>query len=153
MEGHIVITGATGVIGAELARRLIARGEKVVLFARSTGGAAEKVPGAAACVRWDSDMTSGKWVADVDGAKAIIHLAGKPLLESRWTEEHKKECYDSRINGTKHIVSAMRRGAETGGIYIRIGYRVLRFIRAVQRYFRARRVRSGGQGLSCENMY
>lgn len=125
MEGHIVITGATGVIGAELARRLIARGEKVVLFARSTGGAAEKVPGAAACVRWDSDMTSGKWVADVDGAKAIIHLAGKPLLESRWTEEHKKECYDSRINGTKHIVSAIAAAARKPGVFISasaIGY-------------------------------
>ncbi|NTU59256.1 MAG: TIGR01777 family protein [Chlorobiaceae bacterium] len=107
MEGHIVITGATGVIGSEVARRLIKSGRKVIVFARSPQTAASAVPGAAGYVRWDSDMKEGEWTASLEGAYAVIHLAGKPLLEGRWTEEHKVACYDSRINGTRAMVTAM----------------------------------------------
>ncbi|MBM3163355.1 MAG: TIGR01777 family protein [Chlorobi bacterium] len=125
MEGHIVITGATGVIGAELARRLIVCNEQVVVLARSPSAAREKVPGAAAWVQWDADMASGEWVACIDGAKAVIHLAGKPLLESRWTEEHKKECYDSRIESTRHMVAAIAAAKRKPGLFLSasaIGY-------------------------------
>ncbi|NTU67918.1 MAG: TIGR01777 family protein [Chlorobiaceae bacterium] len=108
MEGHIVITGATGIIGTELALRLIASGRDVVVFARNTGAAAAKIPGAAGYVSWDSDMVSGEWTASLEGAFAVVHLAGKPLLEGgRWTEGHKAACYDSRIKGTRALVSAM----------------------------------------------
>ncbi|NTW52427.1 MAG: TIGR01777 family protein [Chlorobiaceae bacterium] len=107
MEGHIVITGATGVIGSEVVRKLVESGRKVVVFARSPQNAAAQVPGAASYVRWDSDMESGEWTAYLDGAYGVIHLAGKPLLDARWTEEHKVACYDSRINGTRSLVKAM----------------------------------------------
>lgn len=125
MKGHIVITGATGVIGAELVLRLIARGEDVVVFARSPEAAALKIPGAARYIRWDSDMENGEWTGFVSGAKAVIHLAGKPLLESRWTEAHKQECYDSRIIGTRHMVSAIAGAEEKPSVFISasaIGY-------------------------------
>lgn len=125
MEGHIIITGATGVIGIELSRKLIARGEKVVVFARSVGSARVKIPEAAAYLTWDADMESGEWVSAIDGAKAVIHLAGKPLLDARWTEEHKKECYDSRIDSTKHMVAAIARAERKPAVFISasaIGY-------------------------------
>lgn len=125
MRGHILVTGATGVIGAELALRLIKRGEQVVLLVRSPESASRKVPGAAACVKWDSGMESGEWRGFVDGAKAVIHLAGKPLLESRWNEAHKAECYDSRILGTRHLVAAIADAPQKPGVFISssaIGY-------------------------------
>lgn len=125
MEGHIVITGATGVIGAEVARRLIDSGRKVVVFARSPEAARAKVPGAAGYVRWDADMADGEWVAAIDGAYGIIHLAGKPLLEARWSDEHKAACYDSRIDSTKHLVAAMSKAAAKPAVFISssaIGY-------------------------------
>lgn len=107
MQGHIVITGATGIIGSELARRLTDAGRSVVVFARSPEAAAAKIPGAAGYVKWDSDMQGGEWTRSLDGAYAVIHLAGKPLLDARWTEEHKAACYDSRIRGTRSLVAAM----------------------------------------------
>ncbi len=108
MEDHIVITGATGVIGSELAHQLIAEGEQVVVFSRSPKSASSKVPGAAAYAAWNYDNSDGEWTRYISGAKAVIHLAGKPLLETRWTEEHKVECYDSRVVGTKNLVKAIR---------------------------------------------
>ena len=125
MKDHIIITGATGVIGVELARKLIDRGEKVVLFVRSPESAVAKIPGAADYVRWDSDMESGNWRSFISGAKALIHLAGKPLLESRWTDAHKAECYNSRILGTRHLVSAIAVASEKPLVFISssaIGY-------------------------------
>lgn len=112
MQGHIVVTGATGIIGAQLVRELDRRGEQVVVFARSPESAASKIPGAAGYVKWDSFMESGEWTSYIDGAKAVIHLAGKPLLEGRWNEAHKKECYDSRILGTRHLVSAISKAGK-----------------------------------------
>ena len=125
MRGHVLVTGATGVIGAQLALRLIERGEKVVLLVRSPEAAAYKVPGAAGYIQWDSEMEEGEWCGFVNGSKAVIHLAGKPLLESRWNEAHKAECYDSRILGTRHIVSAIASAAEKPEVFISssaIGY-------------------------------
>jgi uncharacterized protein (TIGR01777 family) len=58
-------------------------------------------------VRWDSDMTDGEWTDSINGAYAVIHLAGRPLLEARWTEQHKVACYDSRIKSTRTLVEAM----------------------------------------------
>ena len=125
MHDHIIITGATGVIGVVLAQKLIGRGEKVVLLARSQESAAQKIPGAAGYVKWDSDMKTGEWTGFFNGAKAVIHLAGKPLLESRWSEAHKEDCYNSRILGTRHIVSAIASALEKPKVFISasaIGY-------------------------------
>lgn len=125
MDGHIVITGATGVIGKEVAKKLITSGRKVVVFARSTEAAKAKVTGAAAYVHWDSHLTEGEWTSWIDGAYAVIHLAGKPLLEERWTEAHKKACYDSRIDGTRALVLAMAGAALKPKVFISssaIGY-------------------------------
>ena len=125
MQKNIVITGATGLIGVDLSLKLIAKGEKVVLFVRSPEIAARKIPGASEYVQWDSAMESGEWTAFLSGAKAVIHLAGKPLLESRWTEAHKKECYTSRILGTRHLVSAIAAASEKPQVFISssaIGY-------------------------------
>ena len=118
MQGHIIITGATGVIGTELALKLIEREEKVVVLARVPVVAARNIPGAAEYVQWDSGMESGEWTGFISGAKAVIHLAGKPLLESRWTEAHKNECYASRILGTRHIVSAIAAAPEKPQVFI-----------------------------------
>ncbi len=125
MQGHIIITGATGVIGAELTSKLISRGEKVVVFTRSPDNAAKKIPGAVGYVKWDSEIERGEWNGFVNGAKAVINLAGKPLLESRWSEVHKTECYNSRIFGTRHMVSAIKDAAEKPQVFISasaIGY-------------------------------
>ena len=125
MQGHIIITGATGVIGTELVLKLIERGEKVVILSRSPESASRKIPDAAGYVKWDPYMESGEWTGYISGAKAVIHLAGKPLLESRWNEAHKEECYNSRILGTRHIVSAITGASEKPQVFISasaIGY-------------------------------
>ncbi|ANT63903.1 TIGR01777 family oxidoreductase [Prosthecochloris sp. CIB 2401] len=125
MEHHIVITGATGVIGSVIAERLMEAGYAVVVFSRSPERAELALPGAEAYVKWQPHSSDGDWKGYVDGAKAVIHMAGKPLLEERWTEEHKSECYSSRIDGTRHLVAAVNASRRKPGVLISssaIGY-------------------------------
>ncbi len=125
MEGHVVITGATGLIGFELAHQLIAEGEKVVVFSRSPKSASSKLPGAAAYAGWDFKSTDGEWCQYISGAKVVVHLAGKPLLGGRWTEEHKVESYNSRVEGTQNLVKAIQAAEKKPEVFISasaIGY-------------------------------
>jgi uncharacterized protein (TIGR01777 family) len=107
---RIILTGATGVIGRKLFAALKGRGYDVVVFSRSPQKARAALPGAAEYVQW-SPVMGGPWAASIDGAHAVIHLAGAPIAEGilgrRWTPAVKAEIHDSRVNGTRGIVSAI----------------------------------------------
>jgi uncharacterized protein (TIGR01777 family) len=81
---RIALTGATGFIGGRLVPRLRARGHECVLMRRREGWPAESL----------------------DGADAVIHLAGEPVAQ-RWTAEVKRRIRDSRSAGTQNLVRAM----------------------------------------------
>jgi uncharacterized protein (TIGR01777 family) len=101
---RIVIVGATGLIGRHLARALADRGDEVVGLSRS----GREVPRARA-VRWDP--ASGPVPAGVlEGAEAVINLAGAPLAPRRWTSERKREIRDSRVVPTQRVVEAFGDG-------------------------------------------
>jgi uncharacterized protein (TIGR01777 family) len=55
---------------------------------------------------WNSaagEIESGK----LEGAAAVVHLAGENIAGRRWTEAFKREIRDSRINGTRLIADAI----------------------------------------------
>jgi uncharacterized protein (TIGR01777 family) len=107
---RIILTGATGLIGAKLFAALKQRGDAVVIFSRSPERAQSALPGAAAYVAW-SVAEEGPWMSAVDGADAVIHLAGAPISEGltgpRWTRSYKAAIRDSRVIGTRGLVNAI----------------------------------------------
>jgi uncharacterized protein len=107
---RVILTGATGLIGTKLFHALRERGYQVVVFTRSPEAARAKLPGAADYVAWAPEER-GPWFAAVDGAHAVIHLAGAPISQGligvRWTEGYKQEILASRVLGTRGIVSAI----------------------------------------------
>jgi uncharacterized protein (TIGR01777 family) len=104
---RIVVTGATGLIGKAVCKRLVARGDQVVVFSRDPQKARGAVPGAAEYVAW-TPAEQGPWAAAVDGADGVIHLAGASIAGKRWDEAYKREIRDSRVLGTRGIVNAIR---------------------------------------------
>ncbi|MFN8475605.1 MAG: TIGR01777 family oxidoreductase [Anaerolineae bacterium] len=121
---RVVITGATGLIGRALARRLQAQDYKIVVFARNPAKAREDLPGAAEYVAWRAEE-SGPWAKAVDGADAVINLAGSPLIGHRWTDAYKREIRDSRVLGTRGLVNAMQQADVKPRMFINgsaIGY-------------------------------
>ncbi len=95
---RIAITGSSGLIGTALGRRLAQDGHQVVPIVRGERRAE--------AISWDPD--AGRLdPADVAGLDAIVHLAGEGIGEKRWTPEHKRRIYDSRIKGTLLLAEAI----------------------------------------------
>ncbi len=101
-----VIAGGTGFLGSALTHALDRAGHEVVVLTRSAG---TDSPGHARAVVWRPDGTaSGAWAREIDGAGAVINLAGEPLPAKRWTSAQKQRLVDSRVRPTRSLAEAIR---------------------------------------------
>jgi uncharacterized protein (TIGR01777 family) len=98
---RIVVSGGTGYIGSALVRHLVARGDAVSVLTR--GAASEGNPRR---VGWDP-YAPGEWVKALEGADAVVHLAGERAVGVRYTESNKRRIRDSRVLTTENIVRAI----------------------------------------------
>jgi uncharacterized protein len=114
---RVVVTGATGMIGRALCKQLNAKGYQVVAFSRDPQKARRVVPGAAEYVAW-TPSESGPWAGAIDGAHAVIHLAGASLFGKRWSESYKREIVASREIGTRGLVNAMAQTARKPQVFV-----------------------------------
>jgi uncharacterized protein (TIGR01777 family) len=98
----ITLTGGSGFIGRRLLKTLAGNGHTVHLLSRHAG--TNLPPGVKLSV-WDA--LKGEPPADaLEGADAIIHLAGEPVAQ-KWSAEAKQKIRDSRIGGTQRLIQAL----------------------------------------------
>src|SRR5256885_12333033 len=45
------------------------------------------------------------WAAEVDGADAVVNLAGESIAGKRWSSAHKERILDSRLRATRSLRS------------------------------------------------
>ena len=83
---NVTITGGSGFIGRAVADRLRAAGHAVTSISLRTTPPPE----------------------DFAGCDAIVHLAGEPVAQ-RWTAAARERIRESRIEGTRSLVAALRR--------------------------------------------
>lgn len=100
---RIVLSGASGLIGGAVGRSLAADGHEVIALTRSP-----RADDHARWVVWDG-RTVGDWATEVDGADAVIHLAGESLAGGRWTASRQARIRNSRVQSTAAIVAAIER--------------------------------------------
>ncbi|MER7499940.1 TIGR01777 family oxidoreductase [Nonomuraea pusilla] len=96
----IIVTGASGLLGTALTRALRAEGREVVALVRRE----PRGPGEAFWQPRDGTVDR----AALEGAEAVVHLAGAPVAERRWSEAYKRELVGSRVQGTRVLVGALR---------------------------------------------
>jgi uncharacterized protein (TIGR01777 family) len=96
----VAVTGASGLIGSALTRRLRAEDHQVLRLTRSRPSAPDQV-------QWDP--TAGRLDADaLAKADAVVHLAAKNLGERlRWNARVKRELLESRVEGTALVARTM----------------------------------------------
>jgi uncharacterized protein len=114
---RVVVAGATGMIGRALCKQLISRGYQVVVFSRDPQKARQTVPGAAEYLAWQPSQ-SGPWASMIDGAHAVINLAGASLFGRRWSAAYKREIIDSRVIGARGLVQAMAQAQQRPNVFI-----------------------------------
>ena len=98
----ITVTGGSGFIGRRLLKTLSGNGHTLHILSRHAG--TNLPPGVKLSV-WNA--TKGEPPTEaLEGADAIIHLAGEPVAQ-RWTAEAKQKIRDSRVQGTAHLIHAL----------------------------------------------
>jgi hypothetical protein len=98
VSGRVVLSGASGLVGAALVRELRAAGSEVVRLVR-------RAPAESGEARWDPER--GEIDPDaLRGATAIIHLSGESIAQGRWTAEKKRRLVESRIKSTDILARA-----------------------------------------------
>jgi hypothetical protein len=106
----ILLTGASGLIGGRLVYRLLHEGHDLVLIGRNAKRLQERFPIPCEIREWNPDKPASEQPAlreAFNGVQAVIHLAGEPVVEKRWSDERKRRIRNSRVHGTRGLVDAL----------------------------------------------
>jgi uncharacterized protein (TIGR01777 family) len=113
---RIVVAGGTGFLGQPLVSSFAADGHEVVILSRSASSSAG--PGAARAVAWTPNGDIGPWARELDGAAAVVNLAGESIAGHRWTTAHKQRIADSRTNATASLVAAIKKATNPPTVFL-----------------------------------
>lgn len=107
----IVLAGGSGFLGRALAARL-APEHRVLTLTRHPR------PGAASDIAWAPDGTAGPWAAALDGADAVVNLAGEGIADRRWTRSRKAALLSSRVRATRSLAAALRLASAPPRVFV-----------------------------------
>jgi uncharacterized protein len=105
---RILVSGASGPIGAVLLPSLKAKGFAVTRLVRNSATGPDQI-------RWDPSLPLSP--ASVSGFDAVIHLAGESIV-GRWTEAKKRRILESRTQGTGHLAEAAAKASPAPRVFI-----------------------------------
>ena len=120
----IVIAGGTGFLGRALATTLVADGHRVTVLTRRRASATAS-SASIAHVEWHPEDGGGAWTKVIDGAEAVINLAGESIASGRWTARRKAQLVDSRLHATRGLAGAIAAAANPPPVFVSasaIGY-------------------------------
>ena len=107
---RVLISGATGLVGSEVARQLTAAGHEPLKLVRRKAAAADEV-------EWDPSR--GFLEAGImETIDAVVNMAGATTGKIPWTRKYKQEIVDSRINSTRTLVTAMAEAKRPPKVFV-----------------------------------
>ncbi len=109
---RLLLIGCTGFIGKGLLPNLIKEGHEITLVSR------KKKPELLnrfqdGCIHieldpsLDQSWSKASLINALEEAEGVINLAGEPIADKRWTENHLKLIRNSRLNTTKNLINAI----------------------------------------------
>ncbi|WP_395052375.1 TIGR01777 family oxidoreductase [Flavobacterium sp.] len=97
----LIIAAGTGFLGKVLVAHFRDKCQEIVILTRGKSKIIDNVK----YVNWDAKTFSG-WESELENASVLINLAGKSV-DCRYTNNNKKEIYNSRIDSTKILNQAV----------------------------------------------
>ena len=94
----VLVSGATGFVGRHLVRRLVARGDAVIVLARNADKAVSSFGPHVTVITRLGDLSAQQ------RPDAIVNLAGAPILGWPWTRRRRQQLLASRIETTRALV-------------------------------------------------
>lgn len=97
MQDHILITGGSGFIGQALVDDWLAQGHQVTVLSRRPGWVER---------RWQGRVAATDDVHTLrDHFSVLVNLAGEGIADQRWSQQRKRQLYESRVDLTRELVS------------------------------------------------
>lgn len=112
----IVIAGGSGFLGEALLTSFSREGHHVAILTRGAGGVSPTPR--VRLVQWAANGGSGPWASEIDGADAVINLAGESIAAKRWSDAHKQRIEDSRLRATRSLVGAINAATSPPPVFI-----------------------------------
>ena len=115
----VLVTGGTGFIGGHLIRRLVMRGERIIVLTRDADRALDRF---GPQVRIITALTE---LRDDERIDAVVNLAGARILGFPWTKARRAQLINSRVNTTRSVVELCGRLTRPPRVFITasaIGY-------------------------------
>ncbi len=107
---RVLVSGASGLIGTEVRRRLSAAGHTVARLVR-------RDPQTPNEFRWNPSALSLDEAA-LGQVDAVINLSGASLARLPWTPGYRREILESRVQATRTLTDAMRRSAQPPSVLL-----------------------------------
>lgn len=98
---RVLISGASGLVGTEVARQLIEDGHEPLKLVRRAAKASDEVSWNPSRGEIDPEI--------MESVDAVVNLAGATTGRIPWTKKYKKEIVSSRIDSTRTLVTAINR--------------------------------------------
>lgn len=123
---RIVVSGGTGFIGRRLVQALSERGDDVVVLTRGRQASEGRLGARPSCCRgagkvelatWTPEE-AGDWAQLIDGADAVVHLAGAAVLDASWTRERRELLRSSRIRSTELLAAAVAKAEQRPRVFV-----------------------------------
>lgn len=102
----VLISGGTGLVGNALSEYLISKGFHIIILSRKKKYASILQP-SISYAQWDV-VNQTIDIEAIQKADYIIHLAGAPVMEKKWTQAYKKEIANSRSQSSELIINALQ---------------------------------------------
>ena len=107
---RIVVAGGSGFLGSALVDAWKGEGHDVTILTRQVRAANQ--------IAWTPGTSDTTWTAAIEGADAVVNLAGERIAGKRWTTARKAAIRDSRVRPTRALASAIRSAARPPAVFI-----------------------------------
>ncbi|MEO8682429.1 MAG: TIGR01777 family oxidoreductase [Vicinamibacterales bacterium] len=99
---RVVLAGGSGLLGGALAAHLSALDHQVQVLTRAPRAAQPND------IAWTPDGSGSPFLAAaLEGADAVVNLAGEGIADARWTTKRKASLQRSRVLATRTLVAGM----------------------------------------------
>ena len=116
---RVLVSGASGLVGSALVDALVRDEHRVARLVRPESASGKAPPEGQPTIEVRWDPVSGEFdAAAAEGADAVVHLAGASIGERRWNAARKRLIRSSRIEATRHLVSALSKLARPPRVFL-----------------------------------